>query len=50
MVGVSRQYFYALLAAFRVRPANAADAIQADNQTAHQAMLARRAERVAMGE
>lgn len=44
-LGVSRQHFYALLAAFRVRVANAADSIQADNQTAHQAMLARRSQR-----
>lgn len=47
-LGISRKHFYALLAAFRVRVANAADAISADNQDAHQAMLTRRAEREAL--
>jgi len=47
-LGISRQHFYALLAAFRVRVWNAAEAIADDNQRAHQAMLARRAERSAL--
>lgn len=49
VLGISRKHFYTLLTAFRVRVANAADAIQADNQTAHQAMVARRAERETSG-
>ncbi|MBH2008078.1 MAG: hypothetical protein I8H71_00355 [Xanthomonadaceae bacterium] len=44
-LGISRQHFYALLAAFRVRVWNAAEAIAADNQRAHQATLARRVAR-----
>lgn len=44
-LGVSRQHFYALLTAFRVRVANAAENVMADHQTAHQATLARRVER-----
>lgn len=44
-LGISRQHFYALLAAFRVRVSNAADAIANDNQREHQAMLARRVAR-----
>lgn len=47
-LGISRQHFYALLAAFRVRVWNAASAIAADNQAVHQAMLARRAAREAL--
>lgn len=49
-LGVSRRHFYSLLAAFRIRVANAAEAIQADNQIANDAMLVRRAERVALGD
>lgn len=45
VLGISRQHFYALLAAFRVRVWNAAEAIADDNQRAHQAMLARRVAR-----
>lgn len=45
VLGISRQHFYALLAAFRVRVWNAAEAIADDNQRAHQAMLARRTDR-----
>lgn len=44
-LGISRQHFYALLAAFRVRVWNAAEAIADDNQRAHQAMLDRRVAR-----
>ena len=44
-LGVSRQHFYVLLAAFRVRVANAADHVLADQQKWHQAMLERRADR-----
>lgn len=44
-LGVSRQHFYALLAAFRVRVANAAENVMADNQVAHQATLKRRVDR-----
>jgi hypothetical protein len=44
-LGISRQHFYARLTAFRVRVSSAASAIAADNQDAHCATLARRAER-----
>lgn len=37
-LGVSRQHFYALLAAFRIRVANAADAIHSENQLALEAL------------
>lgn len=37
-LGVSRQHFYALLAAFRIRVANAAEAIQTNNQIALEAL------------
>ena len=43
-LGISRKHFYTLLSAFRVRVANAGEAIQADNYTVRHAMLARRAE------
>jgi hypothetical protein len=48
-LGISRKHFYALLSAFRVRVANAAESIADDSQCAHQAMLARRAERSELG-
>lgn len=37
-LGISRQHFYALLSAFRVRVANAAQAIQHDNLAKHDEM------------
>ena len=52
-LGITREHFHRLINAFRVRVANAADAIAADNQQQLQAMTARRAARaldgVAMG-
>jgi hypothetical protein len=44
-LGISRKHFYTLLSTCRVRIANSAESIANDSQCAHQAMLARRAER-----
>ena len=44
-LGISRQHFYALLAAFRVRVARSAKAIAAENIETHQLMVAGRIQR-----
>ena len=44
-LGISRKHFYSLLGSFRVRVANAAEAIAADSQAQLDGMIARRAQR-----
>lgn len=44
-LGISRKHFYSMLGTFRVRVWNAAQAIAAEYQQAHQATLARRVAR-----
>lgn len=49
-LGISRQHFYALLAAFRARVARSAKAIAAENVETHKLTVAGRARREEMGE